>query len=456
MVSTRSRSTVKPPQNPLASTCRRRHTTVSSRGSATRGQGSGRSRRGGGATNQAAHTSQHNPSPTPTDDAAQEHNNNSPTRNDERDESAHNQYNDNGDTEEFVDNGENDESEEMEPEDIGLTLANFESRLKIQEILNYQKAKYTKIKLMLALIGRVSEKTVNAFLIASAETPGWKERNKKLGASWQLLTADQKNVFDARVFAFFSKLPINLENHTTNINGNSNCDDDDDEPLDEPLTTEEKEFYKPLYEDLVNHKKVELVLAQGPTQDSAIPPQALQQVTRLNEKLFTVANSYNLTFYSLAATRSPGAGSFWKEFSNDASWLNVTKNEWNAKQTFEAYSHGRAIQEIVEEISPDGKPPAKKAKKANCIRRTLRIELNQLLAQALGRTKAKFPMQKDPSTTLTKTHPTLRIHQTKSSTLRSEDLVVGLEKMLDYYRQKWLADIRNGDFQIVHIDRDLS
>jgi hypothetical protein len=74
-------------------------------------------------------------------------------------------------------------------------------------------------------------------------------------------------------------------------------------------------------------------------------------------------------------------------------------------------------------------------------------------AQALGRTKAKFPMQKDPSTTLTKTHPTLRIHQTKSSTLRSEELVVGLEKMLDYYRQKWLADIRNGDFQIVHIDR---
>jgi hypothetical protein len=234
---------------------------------------------------------------------------------------------------------------------------------------------------------------------------GRKERNKKLGASWQLLTADQKNVFDARVFAFFSKLPINLRNHTTNINGNSNCDDDDDETLDEPLTTEEKELYKPLYEDLVNHEKVELVLAQGPTQDSAIPPQALRQVTRLNEKvkytftsnnhqkytdyqlllqLFTLANSYNLTFYSLAATRSPGAGSFCKEFSNDASWLNVTKNKWNVKQTFEAYSHGRAIQEIVEEISPDGEPPAKKEKKANRIRRTLRIELNQLLGRSFS------------------------------------------------------------------------
>ncbi|PLW28120.1 hypothetical protein PCANC_13478 [Puccinia coronata f. sp. avenae] len=369
MVSTCSRSTVKPPQNPLVSTHRRRHTTVSTRGSATCGRGRGQSRRGGGATNRAAYTSQHNPSTTPTDDAAQENHNNSPTQNDERDKLAHNQSNGNGDTEEFVDNGENDKSEEMEPEDIGLTLANFESRLK---------------------------------------------------------------------------------NHTTNINGNSNCDDDDDEPL----TTEEKELYKPLYEDLVNHEKVELVLAQGPTQDSVIPPQALRQVTRLNEELITVANSYNLTFYSLAATCSPGAGSFCKGFSNDVSWLNVTKTEWNAKQTFEAYSHGRAIQEFVEGISPDGEPPAKTEKSADRIRRTLRIELNQLLA--LGRTKAKFPMQKDPSTTLTTTHPTLRIHQTKSSTLRSEDLVVGLEKMLDYYRQKWLADIRNGDVQIVNIDRALS
>ncbi|PLW09302.1 hypothetical protein PCANC_24931 [Puccinia coronata f. sp. avenae] len=179
MVSTRSRSTVKPPQNPLVSTHRRSHTTVSTRGSATCGQGRGQSRRGGGATNRAAYTSQHNPSTTPTDDAAQENHNNSPTQNDERDKLAHNQSNGNGDTEEFVDNGENDK-----------------------------------------------------------------------------------------------------KNHTTNINGNSHCDDDDDEPL----TTEEKELYKPLYEDLVNHKKVELVLAQGPTQDSVIPPQALRQVTRLNEE----------------------------------------------------------------------------------------------------------------------------------------------------------------------------
>jgi hypothetical protein len=101
-------------------------------------------------------------------------------------------------------------------------------------------------------------------------------------------------------------------------------------------------------------------------------------------QLFTVANSYNLTFYSLSATCSPGAGSFCKEFSNDASWLNVTKTKWNAKQTFEAYSHGRAIQEIVEEISPDGKPPAKKEKKSDCIRRTLRIELNQLLGRSFS------------------------------------------------------------------------
>jgi hypothetical protein len=106
-------------------------------------------------------------------------------------------------------------------------------------------------------------------------TTGWKERNKKLGVKWQLLTADQKNVFDAKVFTFFSKLPITCNNTTNNTDGNTKSDYDND---DKPLSTDEKDLYQPLYEDLVNHEKVELVLGKGPTQDSVIPPQALRQV----------------------------------------------------------------------------------------------------------------------------------------------------------------------------------
>ncbi|WAQ88706.1 hypothetical protein PtA15_10A125 [Puccinia triticina] len=73
-------------------------------------------------------------------------------------------------------------------EAIGFTLDNFQNHLDrwtipslrkvlnrrkknanriptdVQEVLNFQKTNYTKIKLMLALIGRVSEKTINNWL----------------------------------------------------------------------------------------------------------------------------------------------------------------------------------------------------------------------------------------------------------------------------------------------------
>ena len=82
--------------------------------------------------------------------------------------------------------GANNESEEEVA--VGITLENFENYLdswtipslrqvlkkrnntsnripsEIQEVLNFQKAKYTKVKLLLALVGRVSEKTVNSWM----------------------------------------------------------------------------------------------------------------------------------------------------------------------------------------------------------------------------------------------------------------------------------------------------
>ena len=99
------------------------------------------------------------------------------------------------------------------------------------------------------------------------------------------------------------------------------------------------------------------------------------------QKIFTIANLYNLTFYFLVATRSPGTGSFCKELANDPLWLSVAKKRWQAKATFEAYSHGREIQQVVEECNGSNMPPAKRQKKADIIRAELRVELNKLLGK---------------------------------------------------------------------------
>ncbi|KAH9455457.1 hypothetical protein Pst134EA_022920 [Puccinia striiformis f. sp. tritici] len=405
---------------------------------------------------------------------------------------------------------EEDEEEEEEEEPVGFTLDNFEAHLtswtepslrqalanrkknsnrippEVLEVLNYYKLNYRKIKLMLALIGRVSEKTINAslgedkptrkkcgwnrfqaFSVKSAETPvpprgssvGWDERNTTLGDAWRALATNQKEVFDARIFAYFSKLPIHFnfehDDKEPDEDGSPSTDENQTKDL---LTPAEKALYEPLYEDLVNHEKVKLVSGGELGRESNTGSQALKHIDRINSELFTICNAYNLTFYLLSATRHPGTGSFCRESTNDPYWLPVAKDRWKSKETFEAYSHGRAVQEVVEECSGLHPPPEKKQKTlrpVDGLRSKLRKVLNKLLGSALGVEEAQFPKGADPISLMAerfpeKKFPNLKIIRSEECQLAAEIFALGFEAMHNPHRVQWLADIENGHFKITN------
>ncbi|EFP93134.1 uncharacterized protein PGTG_19150 [Puccinia graminis f. sp. tritici CRL 75-36-700-3] len=402
----------------------------------------------------------------------------------------------------------------------GLTLENYESRLhhwterqlrevlgrqtgqsnrvprEIQEALRYHKMNYTKMKMMLALIGNVSIKTVNSFpgrrssittkkqlesicgiqqgpvlkpqvrLAKSVPTSpsrknlpnnfnivppkgspdGWDRRNGHLGAVWQAMEPECQLVFDARIFRHFSKIPIPYDGE----------EEEDDEGIsDSPtqlLSSEEEEYFESIYNDLVNHEKVAMVVQKGVETDgsSGIQKQVLRHITRINSELYTVSTAYNLTYYLLTATRFPGDGSFCRELSNNPTWLQVVRDQWTAKVIFEAYSQGRQIQEVVEELTGSGDENSSAGKPSDIIRTNLRHKLNGLLAEALGVENAKFPKQKDPVSRLACKYPYLTIVQTEESTLSKEELYMGADHIVTSIREKWLTDIETGAFQIVH------
>jgi hypothetical protein len=64
-----------------------------------------------------------------------------------------------------------------------------------------------------------------------------------------------------------------------------------------------------------------------------------------------MSNSYKTTCYLLTATHAPGKNSVCKEWSNDAAWLTLAEKNWKAKEKCKAYSHGREIQELVEDAN---------------------------------------------------------------------------------------------------------
>ncbi|POW14121.1 hypothetical protein PSTT_03231 [Puccinia striiformis] len=332
----------------------------------------------------------------------------------------------------------------------------------VKEALFFHQMNYRKIKLMLALIGNVSEKMVNdsvgegspprkisnwnryvAFSVESSITPvppkgcsiGWEERNVHLGQAWKALSSDEQDVFDRRIFRYFSKIPTSVD------------DEEDDPDCEEVITPVEEALYRPLYQRLINHEKIDIVAGQSSELRSGIGKRALRHILRINSELFTVSNLYNLTFYLLSATRSPGTRSFCEELSNDATWLQVTKKKWSAKENFEAYSHGRDIQQIIEKFSD--KQPLKQPKGSDILRSKLRVILNDELATALGCETANFPKQKDPVSKLATDYPTVMIVRSEDSKLGIEALALGLEAMNTAYRKLWLQDLKSGAFQIL-------
>ncbi|KAA1092874.1 hypothetical protein PGT21_017002 [Puccinia graminis f. sp. tritici] len=340
----------------------------------------------------------------------------------------------------------------------------------VQEAISLLQQNYAKSKLMLALIGNVSEGTVNkylgedkpsrqksdwnryvAFSLESANTPvpprgcslGWEERNIHLGKTWSALSAEEKAVFSPQIFEFFSEIPCHHD-----------LEEEEDEDQAE-LTDEEKDMYRPLYEKLVNHEKIKLINTKGPetsNKSAEVFKQAYKAFQRLNCELYTSLTLYNTTYYLLAATRSPGENSFCREWSNDVAWLTLAKDNWKAKETFEAYSHGRKVQEEVEDAL--GVQIVKTQKESDLVKIKLRAALNNVVAVALGVSSGtrKFPKTKDPATSLLKINRRLKIIQSEGSQLKKDSLIKGFDHMLMDERIEWLADIESGAFQVVISD----
>ncbi|KAI7966181.1 hypothetical protein MJO29_001929 [Puccinia striiformis f. sp. tritici] len=334
--------------------------------------------------------------------------------------------------------------------DTNFTLGNFKSQLplwsiqKLRDVLakrkkacsnrvhpNVQEAlvllqqNYIKSILMLSLLGRISENTTAKFL--GENKPSRKKSN------WNRLVA----------FSVTSEQtpfpPKGWEEHNIPFYfGDLEEEDDGGETV--KLTQEEDECYRPLYEKLVNTEKIKLILSQGTVSHNKTSDafkQTSSQFQRLNSELFTITNLYNSTYCILTSSRAPGVNSFCHEYSNDVGWLAITKSRWASKETFEAYSQAREMQEVLEKAHLF-------MKIVHSAGHAIQIKL---LAEARGTPVegTTFPKTKDPASKL---GLGLQIVQSEQSKLSAESLMKGYEAMNTEEKRKWLNDIESGAFKI--------
>ncbi|POV99948.1 hypothetical protein PSTT_13451 [Puccinia striiformis] len=339
---------------------------------------------------------------------------------------------------------------------------------KVQEALVLLQQNYLKSKLMLSLIGRVSETSTAKFLgenkpprkksnwnrfiafsVASEQTPvppkgcsdGWDERNTIMGEQWAELLDNEREVFSVKIFQYFSKIPCYFQDEEA----------EDEEDKTTSISQEQEQLYRLLYKRLVNVGKVESIISQGTVSHNktgVASKQASTNLQRINSELYTISNFYSSTYYLLISSRSPGVNIFCHEYSNDPGWLAIVKSKWASKETFEAYSQARVIQEVLEKSV--GVSIVKKPRSANEVRNKLCAALNQALAIARGMPgkASTCPKTKDPAAGLVKIDPKLQIVQSGDSTLGPESLMKGYTAMIHQGKQKWLQDIQSSAFKI--------
>jgi hypothetical protein len=89
----------------------------------------------------------------------------------------------------------------------------------------------------------------------------------------------KKNVFNKKIFFHFSKIP-------TSIDENKDENKDKDKYNPGLITPEQEALDKPLYERLVNHEKVALVVSGSKSvNNSAIHKRALKHIMQINSKV---------------------------------------------------------------------------------------------------------------------------------------------------------------------------
>ncbi|KAH9819533.1 hypothetical protein DFH28DRAFT_886262 [Melampsora americana] len=351
--------------------------------------------------------------------------------------------------------------------------------------------------LMLAMIAQVSEATIKSYIPevaamrkASAYTLFLKYsldclaepmplkaqddgdsvlglRNQRNGDRWENLSVDEREIFHPMNFYALAGVPNPLDFESDEENK------DDEEEVEEErgdsfvpvptvhkLTIEEDELYRPIYERMVDLKKVssemEKPSSTGPS-NSQVQRKSKAAIEKISHQLACEANRLDFAYYLVAtSTVTPNESKelgWLKEFTTHpqvATWAN---DKLNLAAVFATYSQGESMAKAIASTRP--KPKRIRSNKLQPSDQ-IKTDLGRLLAGLTYKTlrylpNQSFPQTADPVAELKKRSLPVEVIIAEGSRLTEETLKVGYKKMKSATRLDWINDIKDGHFQLVEV-----
>ncbi|KAH9807992.1 hypothetical protein DFH28DRAFT_911765 [Melampsora americana] len=270
------------------------------------------------------------------------------------------------------------------------------------------------------------------------------ERNKRLGNMWTALPDTHSLVFDTSIFYLLSGLPAKNESKQLDI------------------SREESAELQELYDELVSSEKVTKAYAKL---SAGIPGgQSFADHNRLSKKrveqihlqLENESTRMDFGYYLIAASTHPqteesrGSDGWCLEFTSHPEMAEYVASKSNFPIIFAARTQGKAVDEAIATVI--GRPKSQGAKRpqtADVIKTELTTALRKLFEAAVGSKLGRgFPRKPNSEQCLRDRGFKLKIVQLEGSSLKPEDLLLGVDKM-NSKRKLWLDDLKAGLFKLV-------
>ncbi|EGG10387.1 uncharacterized protein MELLADRAFT_94388 [Melampsora larici-populina 98AG31] len=280
-------------------------------------------------------------------------------------------------------------------------------------------------------------------------------RNKANHVAYNALTVDQLTVFKSPVFFALGGYP-----DYSAISFSDNASGDTSVLIPEvPKLSEEDELrYRPIYDKLVNTKKVakDRELNTPAACASKEEKRSLLSFKKIAQQLERDHQMLGIDYYVIACSNNTGGEGWCREHSSREEIVQWVSDRAQLQHVFPIYCQHGSIVEKVQAVASakNGTLPEKRPSnnQSDIDKRNLGGQLNELVlphvVNLVGKDDYKpFPRTPNPIASLQERK--LKVERATNSALSKDDFDKGFTGMNAKARRSWLSDLKDGKFKLM-------
>ncbi|KAH9812934.1 hypothetical protein DFH28DRAFT_897985 [Melampsora americana] len=280
-------------------------------------------------------------------------------------------------------------------------------------------------------------------------------RNEANSKTYQALDDDEYNVFTAPVFYALGGYPdYSAVTITDDVFGDSSILI----PEVPKLNPQDEARYRPIYEKLVDLKKVarDRELNTPAASSQREERRSLQCLKKIAQQLARDHQLVGIDYYIIACSNSDAGNGWCREYTSRDEMAEWVCRKAQFQRVFPLFcQHGstfESIQEVLAAAKNSTVAQTQKPKNQSDIdKHTLRLKLNELLKATVGEARYPtrgFPQVSNPLDAIKDRQIPIVVERATDSALSVADFNKGFTAMDTKARRNWLGDIDNGKFKL--------